>query len=359
VNPDPEQRIKRIMSGEACGVGPALVRSVLAIAEPFYSAAARLRNHSFDSGRKTVKSLPRPVISIGNVTTGGTGKTPAVRWLAERLRDEGRHVAILSRGYKSVDAGLGDELTMLDRALNAPGKPAVLVRANPDRFIAGTRLLEQAPETNVFILDDGFQHRRLARNLDIVLINALEPFGFDHVLPRGMLREPLTSLRRADAIVVTHCDRVSAEAIGSVESTIRRYHPGVPLYRTHHATSAILEGAERFPIAELDAKPFFAFCGIGSPSTFDAQLAGFAQIYRGHHWFADHHHYTPADLKFLRRAAAEAGAERLVTTEKDWVKIEPLQSELSLPVCRVEIRLQFEDAGEQKLMDQVRAAMAS
>ncbi|HSU68635.1 MAG TPA: tetraacyldisaccharide 4'-kinase, partial [Tepidisphaeraceae bacterium] len=229
MNPDPEQRIKRIMSGEACGVGPALVRSVLAIAEPFYSAAARLRNHSFDSGRKTVKSLPRPVISIGNVTTGGTGKTPAVRWLAERLRDEGRHVAILSRGYKSVDAGLGDELTMLDRALNAPGKPAVLVRANPDRFIAGTRLLEQAPETNVFILDDGFQHRRLARNLDIVLINALEPFGFDHVLPRGMLREPLTSLRRADAIVVTHCDRVSAEAIGSVESTIRRYHPGVPL----------------------------------------------------------------------------------------------------------------------------------
>src|SRR4051794_36561894 len=183
-----ERSFHRIVSGEATGVGPASIRALLSLAEPFYAAAAGARNRAFDRDPRKLRRLPRPVISIGNLTAGGTGKTPVVRWLASRLRDDGLRVAVLSRGYKATPGSLGDEQRMLESLLNGPGKVPVVIRADPDRYSTGVAALREHPEIDVFLLDDGFQHRRLGRDLDLVLVNMTEPFGYGHVLPRGLLR---------------------------------------------------------------------------------------------------------------------------------------------------------------------------
>jgi len=353
------------MSGQARGAAPMIARGLLRTAEPLYAGAMRLRNWLFDSSLCSVAKLPRPVISIGNITTGGTGKTPMVRWLAERLRGSGRQMAILSRGYRASGAGPGDELTMLNQLLNYEDRrPEVRVRANPDRFAAGQSLLRDHPETDLFLLDDGFQHRRLARDFDLVLINAAEPFGFGHVLPRGMLREPLTGLRRADAVVISHADQVSPEKLLQIESEIRRYHPNIPVYKAIHAQIGLREStppgsapANR-SLTELSRTRFFAFCGIGNPASFDRQLARFGEGYAGHRWFSDHYEYRPSDLQKLHDSARQAGAHVLVTTEKDWVKVAALENHDRFPIWRIDIGLQFLETGEEELFHQIEQAIA-
>src|SRR4051812_7733392 len=172
-----ESYILRVMSGEARGVGAAALRAAMSAAEPVYAAAVAARNRRFDRRPDLIASLPRPVVSVGNLSAGGTGKTPMIRWLAERLRERGHRPAVLSGGYKARPGELGDEQRMLDRQLNGAGQSEVFIRANPDRLAAGRAVLAEHPEADVVLLDDGFQHRRLARDLDIVLINATAPFG--------------------------------------------------------------------------------------------------------------------------------------------------------------------------------------
>ena len=205
---------------------------LLRAAEPVYSGIMAARNRVFDAGIG-VKRLPRPVVSIGNVTAGGTGKTPVVRWLCEQLRSLGHNPAVLLRGYKSVD-GVSDEQRLLHSLLNPPGGAPVIVRANPDRFAGGSDVLRERPGTDVFVLDDGFQHRRLARDFDLVLINAAEPFGFGHVHPRGLLRESLRGLGRADAVLITLADAVAALALEAIESRVRQFHADIPIYHASH-----------------------------------------------------------------------------------------------------------------------------
>jgi len=357
VNARLENYARQVMSGQATGARAGALRAALLLAEPFYGAAMRARNRLFDVGLRKSHKLPRPVISIGNITTGGTGKTPMVLWLAERLCDEGRRVAILSRGYGSKAGELGDELTMLDRMLNSGEHSPVFVRANPDRVAAANELLRQHPEVDVFILDDGFQHRRVARDLDVVLINATSPFGFGHVLPRGMLREPLSGLSRAGAIVLTHADRVSADELSRIEQTIRAHNPHAPIYRTFHAHTGLRSPDASSPPRsedELSQVPFFAFAGIGSPDLLDAQLRAYGSTYVGRHWFADHHPYSEAELSELRQAAQAANAKVLVTTEKDWAKIASLPSTTAgLPIWRIDMTLRFAGDHEHHFLDQV------
>src|SRR4051794_25843593 len=151
---------RRMMSGQERGPAAGLLRAALAAAEPFYATAALARNWTFDAGVRTSHRLPRPVISVGNITTGGTGKTPVVRWLAGRLRDAGRQVAVLARGYGARPGELGDEQLMLRRLLNdMPGVGPVSIVANPDRVAAARKLLGEQPGVDTFVLDDGFQHR--------------------------------------------------------------------------------------------------------------------------------------------------------------------------------------------------------
>jgi tetraacyldisaccharide 4'-kinase len=349
---------RQVMSGRERGVRASLFRAALAAAEPFYAAAAAGRNRLFDAGVRKSHRVPRPVISVGNITTGGTGKTPVVRWLAHRLRQTGHRIAVLARGYGAQPGQLGDEQLMLQRLLNEDDNDeAVIVVANPDRVAAATALLRDRPEIDTFVLDDGFQHRRLARDLDIVLLSATSPFGYDHVLPRGMLREPLAGLRRAGAVVVTHADQVPPGEIDAIERRVRRYHATVPVYRAIHALAALHlpTEAEPKPLQALSGRNWFAMCGIGDPQTFLRQLQSVGGRCAGHRWFADHHRYTGDDLSAVRRDARAAGANLLVTTEKDWAKMQSLSSarDNDLPIARVDVQVQFQDDGEERLWDQV------
>ena len=228
-----------VVTGAQRGPTAGALRLALSTLEPFYAGVTTLRNHLYDTGILHATRLPRPVVSIGNLTAGGTGKTPMVRWLAGRLRDGGLSVAVLSRGYKSAAGQLGDEQIMLDRLLNAPALPPVLLRANPNRIAAAAAVLREQPETRVFLLDDGFQHRRVARDLDIVLLNAADPFGCDHVLPRGLLREPVGGLRRAGAVVITHADRVPDSSLLAIEQRVRRWNQTTPIYRAVHSLTGL------------------------------------------------------------------------------------------------------------------------
>jgi tetraacyldisaccharide 4'-kinase len=335
---------ERVMNGDDRSAAAAALRAAASIAEPFYSAGMILRNRLFDSGLKRTHSLGRSTISIGNLTAGGTGKTPMVRWLSDRLREQGRHVAVLARGYRSGGLEAGDEQRMLDAVLNAGGSAKVVLIADPDRVRGATLALAGDPEIDVFVLDDAFQHRRVRRDLDVVLISAPEPFGLDHVLPRGLLREPMSGLRRADAVVLTHCDQASETALADLEQRIRTYNPRSPIYRTVHAHAGLKQGSggDVAPIELLGQKPFFAFAGIGAPARFDTQLKRWGERYRGSRWFADHFAYDAAAVNALQSAARAAGAEMLVTTEKDWAKLAdlPLASD-ALSIWRIEMELKF------------------
>jgi tetraacyldisaccharide 4'-kinase len=354
LNQDGGQTIRDVISGSATGARVVALRAALAACEPFYCGSVRLRNRLFDLGVRKIHRLPVPVVSIGNITTGGTGKTPMVEWLADRLRHTGRRPAILSRGYGAKAGELGDELTMLDHHLNRGAEPPVPVRANPDRVAAARALLDERPEVDFILLDDGFQHRRIARDLDIVLISAVNPFGFDHVLPRGLLREPPSGLRRAGALVITHAESVDSQELVRIEAQLRRHAPGVPLYRAAHRQAGLREGGTDHPIEELSLGKYFIFSGIANPQVFERQLARVAAPL-GSGSFPDHHQYTLAELLSIEGDARAAGAQVLVTTEKDWVKIEPFAGSIELPIWRAHMRIEFFDDDEKRLLGMVSA----
>lgn len=323
------------MSGQRRGPGAMALRAAMSVAEPFYRGVIAWRNRRFDRGIG-VKRLPRPVISVGNITAGGTGKTPVVRWVCEKLMAMGAHPAVLLRGYKSVE-GLSDEQQLLQEQLGG----SVIVKANPNRFEGGQSVLAGHSEIDVFVLDDGFQHRRLARDFDLVLIDATRPFGFNHVHPRGLLREPLDNLRRASAVLITRSDECGLEELDHTADTIKRHFTG-PLFYSRHVHRAYRFADES--TAELRNKKIFAFCGIGNPNSFVRQLGGNVA---GSRFLGDHHAYLQKDISQIETAAAAAGAQVLVTTEKDWTKLSGMK--FSLPVARAELAIEFLDDDEGKL----------
>jgi tetraacyldisaccharide 4'-kinase len=338
------------MSGRETGARAAALRAVLATAAVPYSLANTLRNRAFEVGLRKAVRLPRPVISIGNITTGGTGKTPVVRWLAERLRASGESVAVLSRGYKAAPGKHGDEQQMLSNLLNEGAQNSVVFQSNPSRFLAGRAALQVHPEIGVFLLDDGFQHRQLARDFDLVLINAAEPFGFGRVLPRGLLRESLRGLSRASAFLLTRCDQVSSEEREEIGKVIRKYNSTAPIYESVHALT---------DFRNLNGLRAFAFCGLGDPESFIRLLSSNGCAPAGHRFFPDHHPYTDDDVRTLHADAATAGADVFVTTEKDWVKLRNLASvrESKLPIHRVDVTVQFQGDDETLLFAQVEGAI--
>jgi tetraacyldisaccharide 4'-kinase len=345
-----EQRALRLMSGEARGVGPALLRAGLLLAEPFYATGMTVRNKLYDRGIIRSYKLPRPVVSVGNLTTGGTGKTPVVRWLAEQFIARGLRPAILMRGYRSNETGgTSDEQRMLQNYL---GLRATVI-ANPNRIAGAVAALKQAPQPDAFVLDDGFQHRRLRRDFNLLLINAAEPFGFGHVLPRGLLREPARGgMRRADAILVTRDDPARPLQID----------PHVPVFRCTHVHAGLRRpgAASNNPpgvaMDELRRQKFFAFSGIAGPASLRKQFEQYGDTFVGFRAFGDHHAYTDADLASVRDEAMRLGATTLVTTEKDWVKLAPLPSAMiGLPILRLELRLEFFGDHEAKLLELIMA----
>ena len=330
--------------GATCGP----LRVVAAMIEPLYAAATRRRNRRYDSGRRPIHRAHCPVISIGNLTAGGTGKTPMVIHVCQRLGEHGYHPAVVLRGYRAQKTGGSDEAALLSERL-----PQVPIIINADRVAAVKALAQQHPHVNMIVLDDAFQHRRIGRDLDVVLIDATDPFGGDHVLPRGRMREPPEGLRRADAVVVTHADALDSSANQQLDERIARYHGRPPIAHAAHVWSQIVDQNDAL-VTDTDAR-VFAFCGIGNPQAFFAQaqqrfsLAGYAGL-------PDHHAYSAYSVNALRSEARRHHADALLTTEKDWVKLRRLleSQPIALPVWRPRLCIEFRNgtgAFEQLVLD--------
>jgi tetraacyldisaccharide 4'-kinase len=347
-----------IISGEDRSLVGQVVRAGMTVAEPVYATMMRLRNWSFDVGLKRGHDLGRPTISVGNITTGGTGKTPVVIWLANRLRDRGYRPAVLLRGYGSTQPGISDEQQLLHESLNAGSATPIPVVANPSRVDAAFAVLAKDPAVNVFILDDGFQHRRAKRDFDLVLVSATEAFGHGHVLPRGLLREPMVGLRRATAFLITRSSQAKDEAI---EPLLAKWNPSAPIFRSDHVQSAVWipSTGEHISVANLAGEKVFAFAGIGDPESFSRQLSSAGCEVVGRRWFADHHLFTAADVEGLVAAAKQAGARRLLTTRKDWVKIAGvISTKEEFAIGVVELAIEMSAGGEQALLNRIENCLA-
>lgn len=305
-----------LVSGRTRGFGAALMRAGLRLAEWPYTAAVRVRNWRYDTGRAASERVGACVISVGNLTLGGTGKTPAVEWLARWLAARGLRVALVSRGYGARHGGANDE--SLELAQKLPGVPHVLDR---DRVRGARRAIEEFG-CHVIVLDDAFQHRRIHRDLDIVLVDALEPFGFGHVFPRGTLREPLAGWRRADIIVLARAESVDAAARAAIRAQVARYAPTAIWAEASYVPQRLVAAdGHEWPIAHLAGRRIAAFCGIGNPAGFRRSLAGLEYEVVAFREFADHFAYPPRDVEELARWADRLGVEGVVCTCKDLVKI--------------------------------------
>jgi tetraacyldisaccharide 4'-kinase len=314
-----------------------------------YGAVSRLRSRAYRKGIFKQQHLPGNVISVGNLTTGGTGKTPMVIWIAERLAAEGKSVGILTRGYRgemashpassNTDAlanptgstSTSDEVQLLQARLGE----RVKVGVGADRFARGQELANCG--VNWFVLDDGFQHLQLARDVDIVMIDATNPFGGGHLLPAGRLREPKTALARANLIVVTRSSRSPA-----VEAAVQR-ETDAPIFYGQAELDSVYSPSSA-PLESHDAREqdLFAFCGIGNPASFVADLRSWGFQVVGRKFFPDHHRYSPADIREIEAEARAAGASGLVCTEKDRFNCPCDSLAISLLVCAISLRIDRE-----------------
>ncbi len=321
---------------------PAPLAPVTRALERVYLAELGRRSRRFDAGRGVV-TIDRPVISVGNLSVGGTGKTPTVAMIARWLLDAGHRPAIAMRGY-GARRGLSDEAA----EYRARFGPDVRIVAQPDRLEGLLRLFATDPAVDVVILDDGFQHRRIARQMDIVLIDATrDPFA-DRCLPAGRLREPVAALSRATDIVLTH-----TECRGNAETLSRRLDPiaGPPVWAEHAWTGLVLRGEngdETLDLHALAGRSVLPVCAIGRPDAFlDAvhrvtgrPPAAEPIVLR------DHDPYRPGTIGRIIRAAA--AAEAIVTTEKDWSKLARVPDDRwPCPVIRPRLEIRLTRGGEE------------
>lgn len=345
-----DSSFRRIVSGKDRTARARLLRPLLTVASIFYSAAMRARNSAYQRGWLKVCRPAVPVISVGNITTGGTGKTPLVIWLCQYLEQKGRKPAILTRGYKTPHGRLSDEPAMLAKACK---NTAVIVDA--DRAGGAQKAICQQ-QADVLVLDDGFQHLRLARDLNILTLDATCPFGYGKVLPAGLLREPLCGLARADVIVITRYDQVDAAAAQQVNDVLARYAPTVPVVRAaHRHTCAVTVGNIALPLNQLIGKRLFVFCGIGNPAAFIDHIRQNGLMVVGTEYFNDHHPYTQDDIKRIAHQARQAGADWIVCTQKDWVKAALLMPEdVGIGFAYLAMELEFIEGRQilQTLIDQ-------
>ncbi|MEZ6093973.1 MAG: tetraacyldisaccharide 4'-kinase [Pirellulaceae bacterium] len=305
----------KIINGDNKSLVAQITRWVLWLLTPIYRLAIVCRSLLFRLGVRKSVHAQLPVISVGNLTTGGTGKTPFVIWLAGHLRQQGKRVAILSRGYGSDEDGLNDEAREL--ALRLPDVPNLI---NRDRCQSATIALEEL-EMEAVLLDDGFQHRQLKRDLDLVLIDATCPFGFGFVLPRGLMREPPKALRRADAIIVSRADGVPPNELKMLVEKIGRLAPEVPLASVRFAPQRWVQADGKFVMAEaLAGKRILSVCGIGNPMGFRQTLARLGCQVVSCQEYSDHHLYTAEDVASIIKMSDECRAEVVVCTMKDLVK---------------------------------------
>jgi tetraacyldisaccharide 4'-kinase len=325
-----------------------------------YGAVTRTRLSLYRRGTFQTTKLDRPVISIGNITTGGTGKTPLVEYVAKTIASHGKKVCILTRGYGRKDPHLqvivsdgygvlaspseaGDEPYLL--ATKLTGQAAVISSA--DRIAAGQEAIKDF-HTEAFVLDDGFQHLRLARDLNIACIDATNPWGGGRLLPYGRLREAPEGLRRADCVVLTRCDQV--ESVEGLREQVRELIEERPIFASRMRPLRVVSlknGSETLPLPGRVG----AFCAIGNPGSFFESLRGLGYDVGLERAFTDHHVYSQDDVDALHQLAKETGANALITTAKDAVKLKGLTFSLPSYVLEIEIEIDDADAFQKLILD--------
>lgn len=328
---------KLIAAGGKTGTAKRLLFSLLRLVSFFYGAAICFRNFCYDKGILKSHRVDAVVISVGNITTGGTGKTPLVAWICNYLTAKQKSAAILTRGYKAKNSDFADEPAMLAKA--SSGTHIVV---NPDR-LAGAEKAIAAHGVRTLVMDDGFQHRRLARDVDIVAIDASEPFGYARVLPAGLLREPLKSLRRASAAVITRYNQSQPENIEQIRQVLGKFMPGKPIARAvHKPLRAATIRDKTIDFEKLAGKRVFAFCGIGNPNAFFETLRELALNIAGTKVYNDHHRYTDSDVSKIYEQARYCEADIILTTQKDWTKTALLSlDKFDVPFAYLVVELEF------------------
>jgi tetraacyldisaccharide 4'-kinase len=326
---------------------PAIVSWLLWPLSLVYGAWMALRAWAYRRGFLKSNAVEGIVISVGNLTTGGTGKTPTALWLALRAAEAGQRSAILLRGYGSRGAAdaagrpRSDEAALLRDRL--AGRAQLGIGA--DRVASAMALARHG--VTWFVLDDGFQHLRLRRDVDIVLMDASRPFGNGRLLPAGALREPRSALRRADLILITRSERAPA-----LETAVKRYTKA-PVFYARMRLDGLYRAPQRaiaLPQSDWAQGRFFAFAGIGNPGAFFDDLGRWGVPVAGTRAFRDHHRFLPAELAEIERAAMENRADALVCTEKDVFNIGDA-SALRLPIYAACISLVID--GEDRFWDTI------
>ena len=336
-----------------------------------YSGVTKARLAAYRRGWFSVSKLAAPVISVGNLTTGGTGKTPLVEWVCRAVArelggsdGEGGRVCVLTRGYgrenPNTQVVVSDGTQVLANERTAGDEPLLLAQnllgiaavvANADRVAAGEWAIKNL-HTKVFVLDDGFQHLRLARDLDIVTIDATNPWGGGSLLPYGRLRETRAGLSRADCVVITRADQI--EDVPSLKATIAKEVGLSPIFSSRMRTSRVrlLDGDNVEPVS-LGSQPITAFCGVGNPDSFFDHLRRESWTTVFTRAFADHHNYVQSELDALVEEAVANGTKALVTTAKDAIKLSGFQ--LKLPCFVVEIQISIDD--DDRLIELIQAVV--
>lgn len=343
-----------IISGTSRGLAAPCARLVLTALEPAYGWAVRRKNQRFDSGHLAAVRVDAPVISVGNLTVGGTGKTPLVCWLAKRLREQGQQITLISRGYGSR-GGPNDEALELSAQLTD-----VPHLQDADRVAAAREALRQNPH-QVLLLDDAFQHRRIARDLDLVLLDALEPFGYGHLLPRGLLREPIENLHRAHVIGLSRADAVSPARREDLRRQVEALAPAALWIELAHQPQRLLGSTgSRMDLNEMRGQRVAAFCGIGNPAGFRHTLSQCGVEVAAMQEFPDHCSYTSGAMHELEAWLASSlrnhGITAVLCTRKDLVKI-PRETLAGVPLLAVDVELEI-TRGQQELEQRITGCLS-
>ena len=333
---------------------------------PLYSCLMANRSGLYRKGFLKQQNLDVPVISVGNLVLGGTGKTPLVLYIAGFLTRHGRKPAVLSRGYKGKAVAeinvVSDTTDILLDAVMAGDEPRLLAEKLPGipvltgkKRSATGRFAIDSFAVDSLILDDGFQHMSLKRDLDLVLFSGHKLLGNGRVLPGGELREPVSSLKRADAFIITGVDSPPALTIMEFITFLKDSFPDKPVFTGSYQSENIIPGFshgqnETVSPPDSDAVPLYGFCGIAQPESFKKIIKRSLINLVGFQAYKDHHHYSSEDMRLLCRDARNSGASALITTEKDFVKLRDGYTG-DLPLLSLPIQLQMESAFDRFLLN--------
>ena len=356
-----------------------MLRGVLRAGSWLYGAVVRVRNQGYDRGWLRHTRLPCVVISVGNLSVGGTGKTTCVEYLAAKLKQLEMRVGILSRGYGGETGGPPYWFLLQEGELLINGRSGQLVEGLPDepQLLAshlpdvpvivgakredGGRLALSQFHTGVLLLDDGFQHRQLARDCDIVLVNARMPMDGWPLLPRGPMREPLSSLRRAHVIIITKADQ-SLDRVAALQERLKSFNPDAVIATAIHEPNVLRDWrtGQRLAMDHLADSRVALLSSIGDPEGFEQTIRGLGTAVTSHLVYPDHHRYTEWDWQEVRRGSAAAGASAIVTTEKDLIRLRPFRRDHEpgeLPVWVLDVRMRLL-SGEEQVNDRLAGVCA-